>query len=329
MGGSTTRAKWQALGTSVELIVADVTAFADARAIVERELAAIDRACSRFREDSELARVNAHPGRVLAVDPLLIEAIQVALRAAELTDGEVDPTLGRALELTGYDRDWQLLEQPTEQCATHTVQGSRPAPRIRAKLRPDWQAIEIDPARATIRIPRAVKLDLGASAKAWAADRAARGVHDRVGCGVLVSLGGDIATAGPSPADGWQVHVTDDHRAGPGTPGQRIAITGGGLATSSTTVRRWRHAGRTMHHILDPSTGGPTVGVWRTASVAAIDCTDANIAATASLIRGARAPAWLASLGLPARLVSHDERVLRVGSWPAPTIAPPEQGAGR
>jgi thiamine biosynthesis lipoprotein len=324
MSEATTRAKWRALGTSVELLVTDPMALADARTIVERELAAIDFACSRFRADSELARVNARPGRTVTVDPLLIEAVQVALRAAELTDGDVDPTLGRALELAGYDRDWQSLEQPTGESAPRSTRMNRPTARIRATLRPGWQAVEVDAARATIRVPRAVKLDLGASAKAWAADRAARGVHDRVGCGVLVSLGGDIATAGSCPAGGWRVYATDDHRAGPETPGQMIAIVGGGLATSSTTVRRWRQMGRTMHHILDPSSGQPTVGVWRTVTVAAIDCTDANIAATASLIRGTRAPAWLASLGLPARLVSHDERVLTVGSWPASTTAWPE-----
>ena len=75
-----------------------------------RELDAIDRACSRFRADSELSRVNGAGGRWVQVDPLLIEALELALRAAALTDGDVDPTIGRALELAGYDRDWRLLD---------------------------------------------------------------------------------------------------------------------------------------------------------------------------------------------------------------------------
>jgi thiamine biosynthesis lipoprotein len=170
--------------------------------------------------------------------------------------------------------------------------------------------------RATLRIPVGVKLDLGATAKAWAADRSSRAVHDATGCGVLVSLGGDISTAGPSPAPGWRIHVTDDHRSAPDAPDQTISIAAGGIATSSTTVRRWRHDGRTMHHIIDPSTGGPVVDVWRTVSVAAIDCVDANIAATAAIVRGSRAPEWLAGLRLPARLVGRDGDVLTVGSWP-------------
>jgi thiamine biosynthesis lipoprotein len=171
-----------------------------------------------------------------------------------------------------------------------------------------------------------VKLDLGATAKAWAADRAALAIYETVGCGVLVSLGGDISTAGPAPSEepvgqkaraDWRIHVTDDHRGGPDTPGQTISIAGGGLATSSTTVRRWRHREQIMHHIIDPASGTPAEVVWRTVSVAASDCADANIAATAAIVRGVRAPEWLAELGLPARLVGRDGEVLTVGSWPA------------
>jgi FAD:protein FMN transferase len=191
------------------------------------------------------------------------------------------------------------------------------APRVRATVRPGWKAIELDRPRNATRIPRGVKLDLGATAKAWAADRASRAVHDATGVGVLVSLGGDISTCGCAPEGGWSVHVTDDHRAGVSAPGQGIAIHGGGLATSSVAVRRWSHEGRAMHHIIDPSTGVPAGGPWRTVSVAAIDCTDANIASTAALLRGSSAPDWLLGLGVPARLVTHDGDVLTVGSWPA------------
>ncbi len=292
MTSSVARASWHALGTGVELIVTDGGTLTTARTIVERQLEQIDFACSRFREDSELTRVNAQAGHTIALSPLLINTIEVALRAAELTGGDVDPTVGAALEPTGYDRDGRLL------------------------VRAGWKTIELDRDRATVRVPVGVKLDLGATAKAWAADRATRAVHDATKCGVLLSLGGDISTAGSCPAGGWPIHVTDDHRSGPDAPGQTISIAGGGLATSSITVRRWRHAGHTMHHIIDPSTGGPVSGIWRTVSVAAADCADANIAATAAIVRGAQAPEWLAELGLPARLVAHDGNVLTVGSWP-------------
>lgn len=312
MSTESSRAHWRALGTSVELLVTDTRALDEARLLVEHELDAIDRACSRFRKDSELARANSQSGRAVKVGPLLIKAIQVAMRAAELTDGDVDPTLGVALELAGYDRDWEQLDPPDESAQGN---GSCP-PRVRATVRAGWRSIELDPQRCTLRLPAGVKLDLGATAKAWVADRAARAVHDAHDCGALVSLGGDISTAGPSPVHGWQIHVTEDHRGGPRAIGQTISVYGGGIATSSTTVRRWNQAGHTMHHIIDPNTGACVDGVWRTVSVAAIDCADANIAATAAIVRGARAPEWLTQMELPARLVGREGNVLTVGSWP-------------
>jgi thiamine biosynthesis lipoprotein len=189
--------------------------------------------------------------------------------------------------------------------------------RVRATGRRRWSAVRVDRARATIQLPPGVELDLGATAKAWAADRAAAAAVGAAGCGALVSLGGDLATAGGAPSDGWSVHVTDDHRAALDAPGQTVSIATGGLATSSTTVRRWRRQGRQMHHILDPATRMPSRSPWRTVSVAAATCAEANIAATAAIVRGASAPRWLAELGLPARLVAHNGHVVAVAGWPS------------
>jgi thiamine biosynthesis lipoprotein len=311
-------ASWEAFGTSVVLRVGDPARLAAARALVVAELDAIDRACSRFREDSDLSRVNAGAGgRALRVAPLLIEALEVALRAAALTGGAVDPTVGAALVLAGYDRDWRLLEPAASEPADRPATARLAA--VSARRASGWRTVELDPAGATVRIPRGIALDLGASAKAWAADRAAAAAHAACDCGVLVAIGGDLATAGLAPVGGWRVHVTDDHRAGPQAPGQTISILAGGLATSSTVSRRWRHGTATMHHIIDPATGTPALGCWRTVSVAAADCTDANIASTAALVRGDdRTAAWLDHCGLPARLVTQRGAVRRTGGWPAP-----------
>ena len=121
--------------------------------------------------------------------------------------------------------------------------------------------------------------------------------------------------AGPAPDDGWPVGIADDHAAD--TASAAVALRGGGLATSSTTVRAWRRGGRPVHHIVDPATGLPARVVWRTVSVAAATCVDANTAATAAIVRGADAPAWLEELELPARLVAADGDVVTVAAWPA------------
>jgi thiamine biosynthesis lipoprotein len=305
---------WQALGTNVVLRTVDPAGLASARKAVESELAAIDRACSRFRADSELSRLNDRPGRPVQVSPLLFEALALALDAASVTDGDVDPTLGRALELAGYDRDWHLLPTPGDGQA-HGAGTCSPVLKLRALS--GWRSVSLDAQTRTVRLPHGVRLDLGATAKALAADSAATAAHTASGYGVLVSLGGDIATAGPAPAGGWRIHVTDDHRSDATAPGQTVSIRSGGLATSSTTVRRWSHEGRTMHHILDPATGNPADTCWRTVSVAAESCADANIACTASLVRGRSALDWLAELELPARLQDQDGSVTTIGHWPA------------
>ena len=319
--GGIASATWEALGTNVVLRLAHASDLLTARAAVERELDAIDRACSRFRRDSELSRLNARAGRSTEVSPLLVDALELALRAAELTGGDVDPTLGRALELAGYDRDWRLLEQATDAPAplnklAQPVAGRVSTLTVAARVRAGWQTIALDRTNRRVRVPAGVKLDLGATAKAWAADRAAAAASSVSGCGALVSIGGDIATCGTAPDDGWKIYVTDDHRSDCSAPGQTITIDSGGLATSSTTVRRWLKDAHTMHHIIDPSTATSVRSSWRTVSVAAASCADANIAATAALVRGHSAVRWLAEVGLPARLVDLDGHVTTVAAWP-------------
>lgn len=295
-------ASWRALGTTASLLVSDPTLIDRARRVVESELDDVDRACSRFRGDSELSAVNAGAGRPVRVGPVLLEAVEAALRAAEVTDGDVDPTVGRALRLTGYDRDFASIRDDGR--------------RVLVARAPGWRTVRVDRARRLVHLPHGVELDLGATAKALTADRAARKASAHVGAGVLVSLGGDVAVAGEPPKDGWPIRVCDDHDGASDAPGENVAIAAGGLASSSTTVRQWRLGGHTLHHIVDPRTGLPARVVWRTVSVAAASCLDANIASTAAIVRGADAPRWLASLGLPARLTALDGAVVRVGAWP-------------
>ncbi|HUH79756.1 MAG TPA: FAD:protein FMN transferase [Solirubrobacteraceae bacterium] len=322
--------RWKALGTTVALRVREPAALERAESAVRRELDAIDLACSRFRPDSELVAVNRRAGSATRVSPLLREALSLALRGAALTDGDVDPTIGRALVLAGYDRDIDLLERPSayhgegspaDDCDgspadDRDVSPAPVAPRVRVRSCPGWRAVKLVSQTGTVRLPAGVTLDLGASAKAWAADRAAAAAAKECACGVLVGIGGDVATAGAPPPDGWEIRVTDDHRSDLRAPGQTVTIRSGGLATSSTAVRRWRHEGRAMHHIIDPATGEPVRGTWRTVSVAAGSCADANIAATAAMVRAAAAKPWLEQLGLPARMVAADGSVTRVAGWP-------------
>lgn len=300
-------ARFDALGSIATVAVSDSVRIGAAVDAVQQAVDAFDRACSRFRDDSELSAVNRAAGTPVRVSPLMIEAVSAALRAARLTDGDVDPTVGRALIALGYDRDFDSL--PTGPQAD--------APVVSFASVPGWRTVELDAAAGTIRVPRGVTLDLGATAKALAVDRAAVDAFAAAGCGVLVSLGGDMAASGEPPEDGWRVRVTDDHRSDVDAPGQWISIRSGGLATSSTTVRRWNTRSGSMHHLVDPASGHPVTSAWRTVSVTAGSCLDANIASTAAIVRGERAVEWLESLGLPSRLVGIDGVARHVAGWPA------------
>jgi thiamine biosynthesis lipoprotein len=292
-------AQWPVWGTVARVVVTDPAAVADARHVVEAELAAVDEACSRFRPDSELRRACAGPGP-LTVSARLADLVGAALQAARETGGDVDPTIGSAMCALGYDIDFAGIDQADVAGAT-----------VRMVPAPDWRQVRLH--GRELCVPPGVLLDLGATAKAWAADRCASLVAARLGVGVLVSLGGDIATAGPAPAGDWQVRVRD----GADEPCAAVTLPGGAaLATSSTRSRRWRHAGELMHHVLDPRTGRPAAPVWRTASVAAFTCVRANTLSTAALVRGTRAVTWLRGLGAPARLVAADGTVTTLGAWP-------------
>ncbi len=302
---------WAALGTTA-LVRAPRASLQPAQRAASRAVEQVDRLASRFRADSELSRINGAAGDWTAISPELAELVGLGLSAAEQTDGAVDPTLARELAGLGYDRDWG--EMQAVDAASPLVAGSPAATERRGH---PWRSIELRADRGMIRLPATVGLDLGATAKGRAADLACQAAHRATGAAVLVSLGGDVAVAGSAPDGEWSIGIADDHRVRAQDCEEAVTIRSGGLATSSLLVRRWWRGGEAIHHVLDPRTGLPVVPHWRTVSVTAGSCADANVAATAALVLGARAPAWLERRGLPSRLAGVDGAIVRVAGWPA------------
>jgi thiamine biosynthesis lipoprotein len=298
-----------ALGTSARIAVWPPENLGGALAAVDNVLSALDRQASRFRRDSEISWIHRGGGGLFMLSDGLAEAVSVALAAAQWTGGLVDPTVGGALISLGYDRDFAAIDPERR---------DPPGPPAPA---PGWQRVRLD--GPLLRLPPGVRLDLGATAKGLGSDRAARAALAAGGNsgGVLVSLGGDIAVGGLPPRDGWPILVADGPESDWPDPAsssraQPVRLPSGAVATSSITCRRWRRAGRVLHHIVDPRTGLPADGPWRTVSVAAATCADANAAATAAIVAGEGAQQWLAQAGVPARLVAHDAEVRYVGGWP-------------
>ncbi len=297
----TASAVWDDWSCRIRLTVTDEPTLAPARRHLTRLLAEVDHAASRFDPTSDLSRVNAGAGHLVAVSGRTVALVDVALDAAAETAGAVDPTIGAHLVRAGYGVDIGTVRK-----GVVIPVDTEPAPH-----RADWMSVRVDHERCCVGVPPGMVLDLSATAMPWTADVAAHGIAASFGTGVLVEIGGDVAVAGQK-ASPWQIEVSE--RAG--QPGERVGLTSGGLATSSTTARRWRIPGGCAHHIIDPRTGRPADGPWRTATVWARSAVDANAVSTAAIVLGDLAVAYLDELDSPARLVGHDGQVRFVGAWP-------------
>ena len=331
---------WTVWELEASVTVTDAGFLADAERIVRDVVAAVDAACSRFRADSELMSLQPFMAQGVTVSPMFRLLLQRALDAAAMTGGDVDPTLGADLAALGHGPDQQgtpgLLTVPVPVQSLADVAARTPAPsssalpeaspEAPAPRAPGWTRLGLE--SATLTLPAELRLDLGATAKAVAADLAAAEVHQRLGCGVLVGLGGDLASAGQAPSVGGgpgpgQVLVQDL----PADPAQQISLASGvALATSSTQKRRWTHQGTDVHHILDPRFGLPAEPVWRSVTVAAPTCLEANAYSTAGIVRGHAAVDWFRAEGIVARLVDRRGRIVTTGGWPAES--PGHRGTG-
>lgn len=299
---------WTDWSCLVRLVITDAAALAPAAADLRALMSRVERAASRFREDSELNWANANAGRPVPISRTFVNLMSTALDSARLTVGAVDPTLGRDLTRIGYDRDISLVIGAPDDTG---------APEIRRR-RTDWHDVRLDRQAGLLTVPVGAALDLGATAKAQTADWAAADLADRYGCDVLVEIGGDLAVAGRKRD--WQVTVAEQS----GRAGQQISLGvgngSGGIATSTRTVRHWQRGGRDLHHLIDPATGLPVTGHWRTVTVAADSAAHANTCSTAAMVLGAigarAATEWLERQGVAARLIDNDGRVVAVGGWP-------------
>jgi thiamine biosynthesis lipoprotein len=256
----------------------------------DAELAAV-RACferweqafSRFRPDSELSLVNRSESELLIVSQLFADAVRTALAAAAATGGAVDPTLGRAIEAAGYDRDFsRLADDP------------RPAGAPAAGR---WRDVRIE-GRVLVR-PRGLRLDLNGVVKGLAADAALELV---AAAACFVDAGGDVAARGALDV------------ALPG--GGAVRLQGGGIATSGTSRRRWLRGGEAQHHLLDARTGRPAGSRWSDVTVAAGSCCAADVAAKTAFLLSDDGPDWLHERGLAGRFLAADGLIVTTSGWP-------------
>jgi thiamine biosynthesis lipoprotein len=287
------RERFRAMGTDVELLL-DAQAGRLARAALAAARAEVDRLealLSRFRPDSELSRLNRR--RRMRVGPDLLRLVPAALALRRRTGGRFDPTVGAAVRACGYDASFERLARDDR----------RPPP----PPRPSAGAVVVDRAGGWIALGPGAELDLGAIAKGDAADRACA-ILAAAGP-ALVNAGGDLRVSGRR-RDGapWPVAI----RAEAGEVS--LLLGSGALATSGVDRRRWRRAGRPMHHVVAPRRGLPADTDLVRATAVAPTCAEADALATALLVAGAGEGRRLADRwGVPAALVAADGSLALAG----------------
>jgi FAD:protein FMN transferase len=296
------RATFRALSTRVEVHATEPSSLATAVALTRSYLDRLDACASRFRADSEVSRLASGSGTA-SISTMLCEHLGAALGAAELTGGLVDPTVGRAMCDNGYDED---IDAVRARDTSTTGDGA---------VVPGWRTVHLVEDALEVTLPTGTLLDLGATAKAHAADDLAARLSQLLPGGFLVNLGGDLAIAGDLPDDGWRVGIED------GDDGDRtvetITLTSGGVATSSTRRRRWRTADGEQHHVVDPRTGRSATTPWVQVTVLASSALEANAWSTAAIVLGDDAPAWLFERRVAAWLQDGSGASLVTPHWPS------------
>jgi thiamine biosynthesis lipoprotein len=282
------RAMGCAMMATVDSSTQDATAILNA---LPAQFEAWEQCLSRFRDDSELSRLNHSHGQWTPVSSTLWAVLMHSIWGARESNGLVTPTLLAALEAAGYDRSFDALQADTQ-------------PRPVLNVKHSWRDIEVDAGRCAVRLPFDLRIDLGGVAKGWAAQEAAR-MLSKYGT-ALVDAGGDIAVMGGPLLIGI---------ADPFVPEQSLAVVSvanAAVATSGRDYRRWQVNGAWQHHIIDPRTLAPAQTDVLTASAIAPDADSAEVAAKTMLILGSeRGLAWIEWRGWAALLALENGTQIR------------------
>ncbi|HUF47537.1 MAG TPA: FAD:protein FMN transferase [Vicinamibacterales bacterium] len=248
------------------------TARAAASAAFAR-VAALDRALSDYRPDSELNRLSTTAKQWVAVSADLFAVLDKARDMARATDGAFDPTMGPFVRL------WREARQSGRLPASDAMADAR--------ARVGWQLVELDPRRRAVRLAATgMRLDLGGVAKGFVLDEALAALRAHGVTQALLEAGGDIlAGAAPPGRPGWRVDV-------PGATGpfaaRAAALVEAALATSGRAAQFVDIDGVRYSHVVDPASG---IGLTHDVTVHVLAATAATADALATAVGVAGGPA--------------------------------------
>ncbi|MEX8500191.1 FAD:protein FMN transferase [Leptothrix ochracea] len=249
--------------------------------VAQAEAVRIERAFSRYRSDSVVARIHAARGRPIEVDVETAALLDFAAQCYEISEGLFDITSGvlrHAWRFDGSDRV--------------------PSPQAVSALRERVGWTQLTWQRPILILPEGMEIDFGGIGKEYAVDRVMGLMRARTDLSVLINFGGDLAVSGPRAQGApWRIGV-EQPDACDATVGVLHVYTGA-ITTSGDARRFLLKDGVRYGHILDPRTGCPVAGAPRSVTVAAPTCTEAGLLSTMALLQGPRAGQFLSAEGVP------------------------------
>jgi len=241
------------MGSDCHVLVLDGTD--DDVAFAEAEVRRLEGLWSRFREDSEVSRLNGLDGAPGPVSRETLTLLCRAVRAQRMTGGWFDPFMARDLAGLGYDQDFGALTSlaTAPGVATYALRAGIAGARLERVI-PDAR-LGVTRTPLTARLPAGYDFDPGGIGKGLGADLVTLALVRRGVGGVLVNLGGDLRCRGRHPEDGWQVSI-----ANPLSPDEAleefIRMTDGAVATSTPLKRSWIGPdGKAHNHLMHPAYG--------------------------------------------------------------------------
>ena len=283
------------MGTTVTIkIITDLTRQEAERKLIDafRCIRQIELACSRFDNDSEVMRLAHQVGIPIKVSPPLFHIVRFALQVARLSDGAYNPTIGARLESLGFNRHYLTGE---------TIQSDIPS------VSADWQDVLMNEQEHTVLLRKPLILDLGAVAKGYAIDIAAKSL-DSVH-GFLINAGGDVYAGGKNEQnEPWEIGIR--HPLNKNAIIGKTKLSNFSICTSGSYERRSPHK-PDIHHLIHPATGDSNNGLT-SCSVLAPFAMMADALSTAAFILGlAKGKEFLHEMGCPGIFISSDLQILK------------------
>jgi thiamine biosynthesis lipoprotein len=277
---------FRAMGTDVHLLVVGGPPRLPGRA--RERVEELERRWSRFRDSSEISRLNALAGSSVRVSPATLGLVRRALEGARITGGRYDPTVLGDMLRAGYDRSFERLDGDAAGGASPLGRGH--------------QRIAVDAAASAVTLPPGVGFDPGGIGKGYAADLLVEELLSAGARGACVNLGGDLRVGGDAPGGGsWVVGVGHPLRA---AAAATVTLAAGAVATSSRVRRAWGPRHDRRHHLIDPATGEPARSGLAAVTVLAAQGWQAEVLAKAAFVAGLpEGPALLAGMGAEGLLI--------------------------